>query len=387
MSTAAFTIGDRTLVRRGSEKGVLSTFHLEEVRDYLAKLNRLQDPVDHERTLDQFHVDFSKGHMEAFWLGPSGREETTFRFTDIGASSTQSYVLPGHFFKGLKQLAKMDEHGAKLSTMVWAKFARKHSSTPRKVRTIRMKVDGEIERVVRATVSQTYATYSNLEFVQDILDHAGDYANLPVLDWRVTDSGMRLRFAGLDNELFGLANLDQSALLEEPIPMIEAWNSEVARRKVGLRGGMWKLDCTNGLGHWNSQTEYNWIHRGDAERIRSGVQNAFTNLTTSAMGVVEAYKEAMDIGIDNAFVWLEQELGLMPAVPERVTKGAQAALSDATTTPGGMLASVIDAITLAAQSEDDMFTQYEVERAASRLLSKGRALALKNGGHIPVEEK
>jgi hypothetical protein len=386
-TTRDFTIGDRTLVHKGSQKGVLSTTHLEEVRDYLATLNRLQDPEDHERTLDQFHVDFSKGHMEAFWLGPHGREETTFYFTDNGASQLQSYVLPGHFFKGMKQLAKMDEQGAKLATMVWAKFARQHGETPRKVRTVRMKVNGEVERVVRSTVSQTYATYSNLEFVQDILDNAGDYANLPVLDWRVTDSGMRLRFAGMDNAMYGLANLDPSVLMEEPIPMIEAWNSEVARRRVGLRGGMWKLVCTNGMGHWNSQTEYNWIHRGDAERIRSGVQSAFTNLVTSANGVVDAYKEALDIGIDNAFYWLEQELGLIKSVPERITKAAQAGLSDPTTTSGGMLASVVDAITLVAQDESDMFTQYEVERAAAKLLVKGRNIALKNGGYIPVEEK
>jgi hypothetical protein len=379
-----FTISDRTLVHRGSEKGVLSTTHLEEVRDYLAKLNRLQDPVDHERTLDQLHVDFSQGHMEAFWLGPDGREPTTFLLTDTGASQLQSYVLPGHFFKGLKQLSKMDEHGSKLSTMVWAKFARQQSSPPRKLRTVRMKVNGEIERVVRATVSQTYATYSNLEFVQDILDNAGEYANLPVLDWRVTDSGMRIRFAGMDNALYGLANLDQEALLNEPIPMIEAWNSEVARRKVGLRGGMWKLVCTNGMGHWNSQTEYNWIHRGDAERIRTGVQNAFSNLTTSASGVIKVYKEALDITIDNAFLWLEQELGLVPSVPDRVTKAAQAGLSDVTTTPGGVLASVVDAITLVAQDEKDMFVQYEVERAAARLLAKGRGISLKNGGNIPL---
>jgi hypothetical protein len=293
-------------------------------------------------------------------------------------------VLPGHFFKGLKQLSKMDEHGSKLSTMVWAKFARQQSSPPRKLRTVRMKVNGEIERVVRATVSQTYATYSNLEFVQDILDNAGEYANLPVLDWRVTDSGMRIRFAGMDNALYGLANLDQEALLNEPIPMIEAWNSEVARRKVGLRGGMWKLVCTNGMGHWNSQTEYNWIHRGDAERIRTGVQNAFSNLTTSASGVIKVYKEALDITIDNAFLWLEQELGLVPSVPDRVTKAAQAGLSDVTTTPGGVLASVVDAITLVAQDEKDMFVQYEVERAAARLLAKGRGISLKNGGNIPL---
>jgi len=380
-----FTISDRLLIQRGSTKGVLATLHLEEVRDYLQGLVRMQEPEDHERTLDQLHVDFTRGHMEAVWLGSNGPEGQYCLLSDTGASQLQSYVLPGHFFKGLKQLAMMDPSGAKLATMVWAKFSQRQTETPRKVRTVRMKVNNEVFRVIRSVVSQTYADYSNLEFTQDILDNAGEYKNLPVLDWRVTDSGMRIRFAGFDNALFGLAHLDQSVLLEEPIPMVEAWNSEVARRKVGLRGGMWRLISTAGMGHWNSQTEYNWIHRGDSKRIQAGVENAFQNLFTSAKDVVEAYKGAVDISIDSAFLWLEQELGLMPTVPERVVKAAQAALSHSTTTAGGGLASVIDAITLVAQDESDMFMQYEIERAAARLLVKGRGIAAKNNGHIPVE--
>jgi len=372
------------LIRKGSEKGVLTLLRLEEVRDYLAGLVRAQAPEDHERPLSQLHVDFTSGRMEAVWIGPNGPEEVRFLFSDTGASQLQSYVLPGHFFKGLKQLALMDSNGAKLATMVWAKFAQTQAET-RKVRTVRMKLGNEIYRVIRSAVSQTYAPYSNLEFVQDILDNAGEYRNLPVLDWRVTDSGMRIRFAGIDDALFGLGNLDQEALLSEPIPMVEAWNSEVARRKVGLRGGMFRLISTSGMGHWNSQTEYNWIHRGDAERIRAGVENAFQNLFASARQVVDVYKEAIDISIDNAFHWLELELGLIPAIPERVTKAAQAALSDPTTTAGGKLASVVDAITLVAQDETDMFMQYEIERAAAKLLVRGRGVAAKNNGNIPVE--
>jgi hypothetical protein len=374
------TIPDRTLVSRGSTKGVLSTTHLEEVRDYLAKLERLQDPVDFERTLDQLFVDFSAGRMEATWATPNGQAAETLRVSDNGASQLARDVLPSRFFTGLKQLAKMDEKGAKLATLVWGKFSASHD-TARLVRTVRMKVDGEIHRTIRSCNSQGYAAYSNVEFVQDILDNAGDYASLPVLDWRVTDTGMRIRFAGLDPAQAAFAPLDPSVLMEEPIPMIEAWNSEVGRRRVGLRCGMWKLICTNGMGSWDERTEHNWIHRGDAARIRKGVQDAFVNLTVSAQGVVEAYKEAIEIEIDDAFEWMKQQASKLP---DRVIYAAHKGLTDPTTTPGGTLASVVDALTLVAQNESDMFQQYEVERVAAKVLSKGRAVALRNGGRIPV---
>jgi hypothetical protein len=294
-------------------------------------------------------------------------------------------VLPGYFFTGLKQLAQMDMSGARLATQVWDKFAAQQTTVANKVRTIRMKVGSEVYRVIRSCVSQEYADYSNLEFVQDILDNAGEYSNLPVVDWRVSDSGMRIRFAAMDSAFFGFANLDQSVLLEEPLPMVEAWNSEVGRRRVGLRAGMWRLASTSGLGHWNAVTEYNWTHRGRTSRIQTGVQTAYSNLFSSANEVILAYQEARSITIDNAEVWMEQELKLMPDVPKRVIVASISALTDPTTTKGGVLASVVDAITLAAQSETDIFSQHDIERAASRLLMKGRAIAARNDGNIPVE--
>ena len=154
-----------------------------------------------------------------------------------------------------------------------------------------------------------------------------------------------------------------------PIPMIEGWNSEVGMRRIGLRGGQFVLKCTNGMGHWNDRTEYGWIHRGNSERIRSGVQDAFINLQTTASGVISAYTQALNIGIDSAFEWMQRELD--GRVSERVITSAQAALAHPTTTPGGLLASVVDALTLVAQDEIDIFQQYEIEREASRILVRG----------------
>ena len=366
-----FVLPSRTLVDKGSKKGVLSTFHLEEVRDHLKNVARLQAAEDYSRSLDQLHVSFVGGHMEARFLTPGGVSQDALLFTDTGASNVAREVLPSRFFGGLRDLAHMDEQGQKLATMTWAKFAAK-AVEPQMVRTVNMNVDGVIRRVVRSCHSTTYAPYSNLQFVEDILANAGEFANLPVVDWKVTDGLMRLRFTGCNAE---------SVELKKPAPLIEAWNSEIGLRRVGLRGGMFKLVCTNGAGHWDEKQEFNWRHSGQTERIQRGVQGAFENLITSAKGVVNAYQQALSISIDDAYKWMEQELA-RGEVSQRIQVEAAGGMRDPTTTPGNTLASVIDAVTLIAQKED-LLEQYALEQLASNMLRRGLGQA--QGNRILVE--
>jgi hypothetical protein len=366
-----FTVGSRTLVSQGSKKGVLATTHLEAARDHLRKLALLQDPEDHERSLDQLHVSFIGGHMEARFLDRNGIQSDPMLVTEVGAGQLSRDVLPSRFFGGLKELATMDLNGEKLATMAWAKFATK-AETPRLVRTIKVNVNGQVQRAIRSCHSQGYAPYSNLQFVEDMLSHAGEFASLPVLNWNVTDSVMRIRFAGCE---------DGQIELNKAVPMIEAWNSEVGLRRVGLRGGMFKLVCTNGMGHWDERKEWSWIHSGDAKRIQVGVKSAFEDLLTSARGVVDAYQKALDIAVEDAFRWMEMEMNKGEATKRNVV-AAQMALTDATTTPGGKLASVVDAITLIAQDESDLIAQLELEMLASNILRRGLSESLKNNGRI-----
>lgn len=357
---------------------------LESIRDLLKKMQEKQDPRDFDRSLDQLHMDFSTGYMNARWLTPTGVEEQRMLVLDVGAANLARDVLPARFFAGLKELAQQDEQSAKLATLVWSRFAR-HKKTPRLVRTVNMPIGGQVMRVVRSCHSQGYAPYSNLQFVQDILDNAGDFAEKPIIACHVSDTAMRLRFLGVDEPLAIMRQWDQSLMLSEPLPMIEAWNSEVGCRRVGLRGGMFRLICSNGMGHWDDQKEYNWIHRGDSSRIQQGVQSAFTDLLTTANGVVDAYKRAMDVAIDDAFSWMQQELN-RAEVSEKVAMAAADALMDPTTTPGGCLASVVDAVTFAAQKQPDIMGQYEVERVAARMLQRGLSESLKVGGNLKAEK-
>lgn len=382
-----FVLRERVLVNRASTPAEPTPMHLEEVRDYLRVMTRLQKPDDIERSLDQLHVDFEGGVMKARWLTRNGTSKDVLIFTSNGAGQVSKEVLPSSFFNGLKQLAWMDADGEKVAAMAWLKFAQKQDRI-RMVRTINVRIGSEVFKAIRSCHSQSYAPYSNLEFVQSLLDSSTDFAERPVLDWRVTDSAMRLRFAGIDAPLAALRHWDPSGMLEEPIPMIECWNSEVGRRRVGLRGGMWKLISGSGMGHWGrieNKTEANWIHRGDSDRIRSGVSSVYQNILVAANGVVDSYKKALSVSIDDAYDWMRQEMKRSNA-SDRVIEAAREGLDDVTTTSGGCLASVVDAITLVAQKES-IFDQYDLEHMASTILRRGLAEEAKLGYGLPLIAK
>jgi hypothetical protein len=355
------TIPNRTLVRRGSTAGKLDTETLESVRDYLLRLERLQDPQDFRRKLSDLRLSFTGGKMQASWLGSNEK----FLFTDTGASQVAREVLPPRFYPGFRKLLKYGAEGSELATRVWNLFA-SSCTTPVLLRTVRMKHDNEITRVVRSCHSTSYAAYSNVNFVSDLLDHAGIYAKLPVLEWRVSDSGMRLRFAGMTEGVAIFAPLVPAMLETHPVPMIEAWNSEVGLRRVGLRAGIWRLSCGNALGTWDDRGEANWIHRGSSVRIRYGVTKAFELVQKEAEAVLEAYHEAGTIPVEDIMTWLRDQLS--DKLSDRVLENTRKALDHPTTSPGSTLASAVDALTLAAQEETDLFVQYEVEQAAARVL-------------------
>lgn len=372
IAVAPFTVNDRILLKKGVKRGVATVMHLEEVRDHLRKLATLQSPVDHERSLDQLHVNFTGGRLTAQLLTPDGLDPEVMLFSTNGAQQVAKEVLPSHFYRGLRDLAGLDNQGAKLATLAWAKFAADKVKV-RRIRTVLMKdVDRTVRRMIRSCHSQDYSSYTNLQFVEDLLQAGKDFTNMPVLDVTISDSVMRLRFAGDEVEL------------KKPVRMYEAWNSEVGRRRVGLRGGMFKLVCTNGMGHWSDAQEFNWRHYGDAERIRSGVASALKNLEVSASQVLQAYQQAANVNIDNAYRWLEEELRRSGMNNDRID-AAKAAINHETTTPGNNLASCVDAITLIAQDEEDVLMQDELERMAADLLQRALAKAAKSDNMLFAE--
>lgn len=379
-SKTADSIGDgprliptRTLFNQGCKPGEVQTTRLEAVRDLLGKQRELQDPKDMDRSFSQMHLSYQDGRVTAQMLSQAGLDPEVMLVHDNAYRQMSTTLLPARFGAGLLAQSAMGEMGEKLSTMSWALWS-KENTTPRMFRTVRTKdQDGSVRRVIRSQHSQGYAVYDNYQFVQELLDNAPELAEMPVLDFRVTDTGMRLRFSTDGSEHFEL---------RKPVPIIEAWNSEAGRRRTVLNAGMWMLICTNGMQSWDSKSEFAWRHFGDTSRISDGVASAISEIQTSASGVVAAYNSALDIAIDDAFGFMERELKREGLTKDQIGK-AQKALDHEWTTPGGVLASAVDATTLIAQ-EFDMFQQNTIERAAARMLRRGRAEALSNGGRIRV---
>jgi hypothetical protein len=377
---ADMTLGDgpmltktRTLFSQGCTPGRIDTTDLESVRDLLKKQRELQDPRDMDRSFSQLHLDYMNGRLTAQTLSQHGLDPEVMLVHENAYSQMSSNVFPARFGSGLLQQAALGSTGEKLSTMSWSLWAQKNV-TPRMMRTVKTRdVDGQIRRIIRSQHSQGYAVYDNFKFVQDLLDNAPELAEMPVLDFRVTDTGMRLRFS-----TDGTDKIE----LRKPIPIIEAWNSEVGRRRTVLNAGILKLICTNGMKSWDEKTAFAWRHFGDSSRISDGVASAVAEIQTSAAGVVDAYNSALDVAIDDAFAFMERELKREGLTQEQVGK-AQKALDHEWTTPGGGLASIIDATTLIAQ-DYDMFVQSDIERAAARVLRRGQAEALRSGGRIRV---
>jgi hypothetical protein len=242
-----------------------------------------------------------------------------------------------------------------MSFALWAA----QSDKPRMFRTVETSGDG---RIIRSQHSQSYAVYDDHQFVSDLMDNAPELAKMPVVDFHVTDLGMRLRFLTED---VGAVELRKA------MPIIEARNSGAGCKATTLNAGIWKLICTNGMAHWDSKTSYRWRHFGNTERIREGVGDAIEEIRVSASGVVSAYNKALDTSIDDAFAFLERELKREGVGKMRIAE-VQAALTDPTTTEGFNLASAVDAMTLVAQRQE-MFEQTDLEQIASRILNRGLA--------------
>ncbi len=100
-------------------------------------------------------------------------------------------------------------------------------------RIVNRKVNGQIEKVLDAVVSDKYAPLSHVEALEIAADHFGTDRN--VIEYRLTTTEMRLRIA------------DEPIQLGKPIKMLEVFNSETGHRSLSFWGRLWKLICSNGM--------------------------------------------------------------------------------------------------------------------------------------------
>lgn len=345
---------------------------VEALRDRLAKRRDLQQPREVAVVLSQLHVDFHGGPRATcdFVAGrPSWLPaDMPVYLTETASRQLAHHVLPA---RGLTFLSAMRGahavQGRRLSTLTWSLLASK-VDRPVVLRVARRKVDGEIAAVVRAVVTDRYAPYDNVDLLTDLLGVASLRGRC--VDYVETDDTVRVRFVLRDGR----------PALDKPVPMIEAWNSETGCRSVGVAGGAWKLVCTNGMTSWTRDLAWQFRHVGTRDRLADKIEGSMRAVTARARGVVDAYEKAREVEIDNLIAFMERSL--RGEITGEQIERAKGALDHTTTTPGRMLASVVDAVTLAAQHEIDALRQNAMEGAAVALMSRGLAEAQANGGRI-----
>jgi hypothetical protein len=381
-----FVIPDRKLIAIASAQGALSEYPLTLIETELTTLHKNQRPHDIVLPLSALEVGFGTRTMAGTWTPRVNDVEPgrSYLFTRTGAGQVAREVLPGRFFSGLRQLVQMDEQGAQLGTDVWNKFATK-ATTRRLVRTIRTRVGSDVRWAIRSCHSTGYAPYDNLDLVRDILQNAGDFAAMPVIACHVFDTGMRLRFYAIDRTVAAFMHMDNNALLNEPIPMIEVWNSEVGRRRVTMRAGLYRVVSSTGLTCWSDKDETSWIHRGKSTRIAKGVRAAFTGLLATAAKVIEVYQGCKAIEIDDPEAYLVAVLH-KHGVADGLIVEAKKKLADPVITPGESLASVVDAIAVAGQNASDLYAEEETEKLASQIMIEGYRKATKEIEGFPINK-
>jgi hypothetical protein len=359
-------INNRTIFNKRGQRG-LANLHcaetLEDVRDHLRKMARAQQAEDHTRSFQQMMVTFEEDYIRARVID---NPDESFVVSKTAFAQMDASLLPRSGGNFLMELAALDHPSArKAATGNWAMFAQQDDK-PRTFRTVRTRMpDGSIERLLRAQVSTSYAAYSNLQFIEDLLDNT-DIGDLRMLDWRIDDDAMRFRVGAPDGQVE----------VGTPFPMFSFWNSETGKRTTGIQGGSFRASCLNGMGSWKKSSRFTWRHFGNTDRIQQGVSSAMTEISTGLNGTLEAYQRACDVFIDDAFAFVDQMLDKSGATKEAIESIKTRGMTDPTSHSADSLAGVVDGITLIAQDEHrDLFEMDLMEQIAADCLRRGLAAA------------
>lgn len=383
-----FTLGTRTLIRRGTQPDatILHTEELKSVAQLLETIQKKQQVCDRAIPLTHLRPTFTGGQMRLNVDSQSRYHKDLPNPMPVfthAASHWHALVLPPKFWSGFKRLAALNPA---LASKVWDEFAQATSGKVVVARTAMIRNErGLPVRALRAVVSTVYAPYSHYQLVRDILDHSGHFGKLPVLDWWLTDAGIRIRFLGIDPATSAFARFDpKSVLMGKTLPVIDVWNSETKHRTVGVAAGLLNLTTLSGLGHWDSGMSHAWQHRGSPAKIRQALGQAFKDSTVAAQEIAQVYDDSGSYVVTDPEKWLRSYLTKhrlqTEGLPSNLLDIVLANLSSPDVTPGGKLATLVDAMTIAASACSNMYTADKVEKAASRLMRFGWLAAQKTNG-------
>lgn len=384
----------RALLDERQEPGTLKPGTVQRLQATVQSIHDSLDPRDIDRPLQEGFFRYQGGKAAFALRRPEGGFYNPLSFTSRGLSQFGYKVLGGGGTKFLERQRQQGEHGTKLAEVNW-NHALGLQEAPSLLRTVQF--PGQTHRTIRASLSgggRGYSVIDNIDIV-NLLAEAPELRDLPVIESHITHDSMRLRLllnpedAALFDPVTGKVRNptgSHDTTLNLPVPMLEVWNGETGNASVRILDRVYFIRCLNGLGGFGGGgTSYRWNHTGGedrAEKIKAGMVDALASARVRASGQIERYKAAQDIAVDSAFdlldAWGDTE---MTQEQRNRTKDAMA---DETVTPGKKLASLVDAITLAAQGEADKVKQRDLEDFAARILARGLDAARRGNGRIQV---
>jgi len=375
----ALGIPAHDLLREGCLPADWEPLQLESLRDLLHRQNRQERPREQVVPLRDCRFEFN--HDGAAFLRIRGkrrfgrpRQMTTHALRQVVrriSRSGSSDLLEDLVRRGGSSNLRL------ASQLLSCLVGDRHGDRTIRFRTVRRDPEhwldafptaapGRTERIVIAAVGPQYRSYDDARFIADLNEQVPADLELQVISaWR-TSEGLRVRAK--------LGNSEPDPY--EPAPMIEFRNSEVGTGSATMTGSLFTLVCTNGMHGWGKGSIYRWPHRGDVDRIGPQISAAIQQVHAQAMESLVHYDLARSQTIGDhpeaVRTWLEQRqrrYRLSQGFIERTLD----ALTDPTTTGSSTgnfgLASVIDAITLQAQSASFSGT-WEFERLAGRILEE-----------------
>jgi Ca2+-binding EF-hand superfamily protein len=353
---------------------------LEDFRDSLKTLTAKQQPEDYVLSLSQLAANFSGGvgrimPLVADKYGNRIQRDPLYVDT-TGWGHLAQMMLPrsgGSFLRDLvalqpnnrlndQQSAQMSEKHCQLAAATFMMFAAANDQMV-KIRTVLKDIGGgHTARFIRAVVSDSYADYSNLDLVNEVLDTLGNYH---VYRHDIADSGMYLRLMDLNDH-------DGVVTTNTLIPTLNVWNSETKQRRAGGGSGTVRLTCTNGQGEYEKHGQFNFVHRGSSSAMAANMRQAMESIRTQQSTLMSEYQQAISIAIDDGFAFMNDMLSSINGFSKATVDRVGHAMEDPTSNDSNTLAGVVDGMTLLAQSPDiDLWDSIALEEHATRVMRKG----------------
>ena len=393
--TEAF-ITARALLDERQEPGTLIPGDFAQLHTRVADLHKSLDVHDIDRPLNESAVRYVNGKAAISFRAGDGHWTTPMSFTRNGIGQLGYRVLGGGGLKYLDRLRSRGLTGQQIAEINW-QHDLQYQTRPSLLRTVQL--PGQDFRTVRSVLSgggNGYQVFDGVHLLE-VLAGVPEFANLPVIDSTVTIDHTRVRFllnpedAALFDPATGkLRNPTNShdTGLNLMVPMGEVGTGSIGQSATWVNGGGYQFRCLNGLGSWESNSGWRWTHGGHnpEDRVRDGLRGAIESLRVTASGVVQDYNSAFEVQVADAWSLLDAWGVGAGRMTQKQARRAHEALDDETCTRGRNLARIVDGITLAAQTEEDLVQQRAMEQFAHRLMQRGLRNAHQNNGSVVITE-